>query len=130
MSAGIDWRAMVRHRFFYVPVALAILTAGWNAYVAAYDDGLIEGEVHDAAGKPIPGATVIFFERNFVNYQEKFRATTDAAGRFRFTDMQVHIGQLEARVEDGRRSERFQMNLWFRSQNVQLPPLVLGSPRA
>lgn len=129
MSGGIDWRAVVRHRFFYVPVALALLVAGWNGYVAANDDGLIEGVVRDAAGAPVAGATVVFFERNFVNYQEKLRATTDARGAYRFTGMQVHIGQLEARAEDGRRSERYQMNLWFRAQNTRLPPLVVTAPR-
>lgn len=126
----MNWRAILRHRFFYVPVGLAIVVGAWNIHVAANDDGIVEGEVRDAAGAPVAGATVIFFERNFINYQEKLRATTDARGAYRFEGLQVHIGQLEARLEDGRRSERFQMQLWFRAQNVRLQPLVVQAPRS
>lgn len=125
----MNWSVVLRHRFVYVPAVLAVLVGAWNLYVAANDDGIIEGEVRDARGAPVAGATVIFFERNFVNYQEKQRATTDARGAYRFTDLAVHVGQLEARAEDGRRSERYQLQLWFRAQNTRLPPLVVGTPR-
>ena len=76
----------------------------WNVYIAFNDHGIIEGEVRDKAGAPVAGATVIFFERNFIYYEEKQRATTDAQGAYRFTDMKTHIGQLEARTSDGRKS--------------------------
>ena len=65
--------------------------------------------------------SVVFFERNFINYQAKQRVLTDAAGRYRFTDMQVHVGQLEAQTPDGRRSPRHQLRLWFRAQNTEVP---------
>ena len=45
----------------------------WNVYIAFNDHGIIEGEVRDRAGAPVAGATVIFFERNFVYYEEKQR---------------------------------------------------------
>jgi len=77
----------------------------------------------------VAGATVIFFERNFVYYQELRRTTTDARGAFRFDGMQVHVGQLEARTADGRHSERRQMRLWFRAQNTEIAPLILNVPR-
>lgn len=125
MSAGMDWRRALRHRFVVVPAALAALVAGWNVYVSLHDDGIIAGTVHDRAGRPVAGATVVFYERNFVNYQEKQRATTDASGAYRFTDMRVHVGQLEAQLADGRRSARHQLRLWFRAQNVEVPPLVV-----
>ena len=102
----------------------------WNVYIAFNDDGIIEGEVRDGAGAPVAGATVIFFERNFIYYQEKQRTTTDAQGAYRFTDMQIHIGQLEARTADGRQSERRQLRLWFRAQNTEVAPLVVETPRA
>ena len=121
-------RAVLRHRFVWVPLALAIVVAAWNIHVSLDADGVIEGVVRDAAGRPIAGADVLFFERNFVNYQEKERATTDAAGAYRFTGMQVHIGQLEARAPDGRRSERRQLRLWFRAQHARAEPLVLRAP--
>lgn len=128
MNAASGWRAVLRHRFFYVPAGLAVVILAWNLHVAANAGGLIEGEVRDAAGAPVAGATVIFFERNFVNYQEQSRATTDAQGAYRFSGMQVHVGQLEARMPDGRRSARHQLQLWFRAQNTRVPPLVVAMP--
>ena len=121
----MNWRAIVTHRFFYVPAALVVAVAAWNVWVATHADGVIEGTVRDAAGRPVAGADVIFFERNFVNYQEKVRARTDADGAYRFADMQVHVGQLEARAPDGRRSQRLQLRLWFRAQHTRADPLVL-----
>ena len=122
----MNWRAALAHRFVYVPLALVVLAAAWNLHVALTADGVIEGIVRDAAGRPVAGAEVIFFERNFVNYQEKLRATTDVSGAYRFDFMQVHIGQLEARAPDGGRSQRQQLRLWFRAQHTRAEPLVLG----
>jgi len=123
------WRALT-HRFVAVPLALLVLAMAWNAYIAFNDHGIIEGEVRDKAGAPVAGATVIFFERNFIYYEEKQRATTDAQGVYRFTDMKTHIGQLEARTNDGRKSERRQLRLWFRSQDTEVAPLIVEAPRA
>jgi len=125
----MSWRRILGHRFVAVPLALALLVAGWNTYIAFNNGGIIEGEVRDRAGAPVAGATVIFFERNFVYYQELRRTTTDARGAFRFDGMQVHVGQLEARTADGRHSERRQMRLWFRAQNTEIAPLILNVPR-
>ena len=108
--------------------AVARWSPRWNIYIAFNDGGIIEGEVRDRAGAPVPGATVIFFERNFVNYQEKQRTTTDARGVYRFDSMQVHVGQLEARTADGRHSERRQLRLWFRAQNADMTPLIVDAP--
>lgn len=128
MSGGPAWRSILCHRFFYVPATLAVLIAAWNIHVAANSGGLIAGEVRDARGAPVAGATVIFFERNFINYQEQSRTTTDARGAYRFTGMQVHVGQLEAQLADGRKSARHQLQLWFRGQDTRVAPLVVASP--
>jgi len=125
----MSWRRVLGHRFVAVPLALALLVAGWNTYIAFNNGGIIEGEVRDRAGAPVAGATVIFFERNFVYYQELRRTTTDARGAFRFDGMQVHVGQLEARTADGRHSDRRQMRLWFRAQNAEIAPLIVDAPR-
>ena len=125
----MNWRRLLMHRFFVVPLAVALLVAGWNIYIAFNDGGIIEGQVRDRAGAPVPGATVIFFERNFVYYQEKQRTVTDAHGAYRFDGMRVHVGQLEARTGDGRQSDRRQLRLWFRAQNTEVTPLIVGAPR-
>jgi hypothetical protein len=124
----MNWRRLLTHRFFVVPLVVALLVAGWNIYIAFNDGGIIEGEVRDRAGAPVPGATVIFFERNFIYYQEKQRTATDARGVYRFDGMQVHVGQLEARTKDGRQSERRQLRLWFRAQNAEVAPLIVDAP--
>jgi hypothetical protein len=124
----MSWRILT-HRFVAVPLALALLVVGWNVYIAFNDDGVIKGEVVDRRGIPVPGATVIFFERNFIYYQEKERTTTDAKGNYRFAGLQVHVGQLEAQAPDGRHSERRQLRLWFRAQNTEVAPLMIDQPR-
>jgi len=124
----MSWRRILSHRFVAVPLALALLITGWNIYIAFNAGGIIEGQVRDRAGAPVPGATVIFFERNFVYYQEKQRTTTDARGVYRFDGMQGHVGQLEARAADGRHSERRQLRLWFRAQNADMAPLIVDAP--
>jgi hypothetical protein len=124
----MSWRSVLRHRFVAVPLAVTLLVAGWNIYIAFNNGGIIEGQVRDRSGAPVLGATVIFFERNFVYYQELRRTTTDAQGAFRFDGMQVHVGQLEARTVDGRHSERRQLRLWFRAQNAEMAPLIVDAP--
>ena len=129
MNWGMRWRALT-HRFVAVPLALLAIAVAWNVYIAFNDHGIIEGEVMDRTGAPVTGATVVFFERNFIYYEEKQRAVTDAKGHYRFTDMKTHIGQLEARTADGRKSERRQLRLWFRSQDTEVAPLIVEAPRA
>lgn len=120
----MSWR-LLRHRFVAVPLALVAVVLAWNVYIAFNDNGILEGQVRDRTGVPVAGATVIFFERNFIYYQEKVRTTTDAKGDFRFTGLQVHVGQLEAMTGDGRRSDRRQLRLWFRAQDTEVAPLIV-----
>lgn len=115
------------HRFVLVPLVLAVVVGLWNVYVALHAGGVIQGEVRDAAGRPVGGATVVFFERNMINYEERLRTQTDAQGFYRFDGMNVHVGQLEARTADGRHSPRQQLRLWFRAQDVRADPLVVAA---
>ena len=121
----MSWRRVLPHRFVAVPLVLAILVAGWNLHVALNNDGTIQGVVRDRAGAAVPDATVIFFQRNAIYFEERQRTTTDAQGAYRFTDMRFHIGQLEARTQDGRQSARHLLRLWFRAQNTAVEPLVV-----
>lgn len=125
----MSWLAILRHRFVAVPLGLFVVALGWNIYVGMNDGGIIAGTVVDTSGRPIAGARVVFFERSMLNYVEQRSVTTDAQGAWRFDGMAVHIGQIEARLPDGRSSERRQLRLWFRAQNTWLAPLVVDGHR-
>jgi hypothetical protein len=113
-------------RWVIAPLVIAGLVLAWNGYVALNDGGLVEGQVVDASGRPVPDATVILLERHFVMHNERQRTRTDSAGRFRFASNDNHSLQLEAETAALGRSERRVVRLWFRAQNVTLAePLQL-----
>ena len=107
-------------RWFVVPVALATAIGLWNAYVVLHAHGSVEGRVVDAAGRPVAGATVVLLERSFVTHSEKARTTSSAGGLFRFDDNRNHSLQLEAEATGAGKSERLDVRLWFRAQDVRL----------
>jgi hypothetical protein len=107
-------------RWVVLPLAIAGATLAWNGYVALNDGGVVEGQVVDANGRPVPDATVILLERHFVMHNERQRTRTDGAGRFRFAENDNHSLQLEAESASLGRSERRVIRLWFRAQNVRL----------
>ncbi len=122
----MNWRGALLNRFVIVPLILVAVTAAWNVYISFHDDGIVAGEVRDAAGAPVANAVVILYDRNFVTYRESQRTRSDAAGRFRFDNNNTHLGQIEAQTADGLHSERRPIRLWFRAQNFVLDsPLVL-----
>jgi hypothetical protein len=107
-------------RWIVVPAAIAALVLAWNGYVVLNNGGIVDGRVVDGTGRPVPGATVILLERNFVTHDERRRTRTDAAGRFHFEGNDNHSLQLEAEAPALGRSERRAVRLWFRAQNVTL----------
>ena len=126
----MNMRTWLASRWVIVPGGMLVATLGWLAYVGAHDHGLIEGRVVDAAGKPVAGASVILFERGFVTHQERGRATSDAAGTFRFTDNRSHSVQLEATLPALGRTDRRIVRLWFAAQDTTLEqPLQFPAPK-
>jgi len=109
-----------KSRWVVAPLVIAGATLAWNGYVALNDGGVVEGQVVDANGRPVPDATVILLERHFVMHNERQRTRTDGAGHFRFAGNDNHSLQLEAESALLGRSERRVMRLWFRAQNVRL----------
>ena len=107
-------------RWVIVPLVILTLVLAWNGYVALNDGGAVEGRVVDASGRPVPDATVVLFDRNFVMHNERQRTRTDEAGRFHFAGNDNHSLQLEAETARLGRSERRVVRLWFRAQNVRL----------
>jgi hypothetical protein len=117
---------MLRSRWVVVPGLLALLIGAWNLHVALNNNGVIEGRVVDASGRAIAGATVTLFNRSFITSEPRGRATTDADGRFRFTDNASHAVALQATAETFAPGPRTTLRLWFRAQDTTLrTPLVL-----
>jgi hypothetical protein len=107
-------------RWLIAPLVITALVLAWNGYVALNDGGLVEGQVVDASGRPVPDATIMLLERHFVMHNERQRTRTDREGRFRFAGNDNHSLQLEAETASLGRSERRVVRLWFRAQNVTL----------
>jgi len=117
-------------RWFIVPAVFAALTAGWLAYVGAHANGVVEGRVVDAAGRPVAGAVVVMYERGFVTHEQRGRATTGADGAFRFTDNRSHSIQFEAEAPGLGRTDRRVLRLWFAAQDARLDePLRFPAPK-
>jgi Carboxypeptidase regulatory-like domain len=122
----MNWRRAVSSRFVVVPAVIVVTVVAWNFYVAQHDHGVLQGQVVDAAGHPVGGATVILFAHDFVTQVEKARTHTDAAGGFRFDNNDSHLVQLQAQ-DGGATSPRITIRLWFRAQDRVLgAPLRLG----
>jgi len=130
MSAGSGIASWLGSRWVIIPAAMLAVTLGWLAYVNSHNHGLVEGRVVDAAGRPVAGAAVRLYERGFVTHEERGRATTDAEGRFRFTDNRSHSIQLEAEAPGLGRSNRRILRLWFAAQDAEIPePLQFPAPK-
>ena len=122
------WPGWLTSRWIVVPGAIAALVLIWNLYVARHDDGLIEGRVVTAEGRPAAGATVVLLEQNVTTFSERARTVSDEAGRFRFTGNRSHHPQLFAEKAGLGRSARFDLRLWFQGQNTALEaPLTLSA---
>ena len=122
------WRQVLGSRFVVVPAALAAIVLAWNIYVTLNAHGIVAGEVVNAAGRPVAGATVTLYRLNFITEVEAGQTRTDARGRFRFTDNHSHLIELQA-VEGKRTSPRVTVRLWFRAQDRALgkPLRIAGS---
>jgi hypothetical protein len=111
---------MILNRWIIVPVVLAIAIGAWNLYVTQHDTGIILGQVVDAGGAPVEGATVQLWVLNFTTYNDRARAVTNAAGVFRFEGNDSHVIQLGADKQGVGSAPRRPVRLWFRAQELHL----------
>jgi carboxypeptidase family protein len=122
------WRKLVLNRFVLVLGVIAVAVLVWNVYVSTHNHGRVSGQVLDANGRPVPGATVVLWVLNFTTYVEKTRVTTDANGRFLITDNDSHNIRLAAEKAGAGRSARVPVRLYFRAEDIDLSePLVLSA---
>ena len=120
------WRRLLINRFVLVPATIALAVLLWNAYVSTHNHGVVSGRVVDAAGRPVPDATVVLWVLNFTTYVEKTRVTTDSAGRFVITTNDSHNIRLAAEKPGVGHSSRVPVRLYFRAQDIDLrKPLTL-----
>jgi hypothetical protein len=114
------WPRLLRNRFVVVPALLLALTAGWNAWVATHDHGIVAGRVLDASGAPVEGAEVKLWVFNFATFVVKASTTTRADGSFRFENNPSHNIQVSAEKPGLGRSARISVRLYFRSEDIRL----------
>lgn len=107
---------------------IAAVTLAWNAYVAAHDDGILEGRVVDVDGAPVAGAKVVLNEQTIVSLSPIAETVTDAAGAFRFEKHDRHALVLTAEKPELGQSPRVPVRLYFRNQNREMDePIVIGA---
>jgi hypothetical protein len=112
--------AVLGHRYVVVLGAAAVLAAGWNAWVALHDDGIVRGRVVTADGRPAAGATVSFWERTLTTLERRAATETGADGRFQFSGQAAHHFGLQAEKPGHGASPRTLYRRWFRGQNLVL----------
>lgn len=122
MKREAGYATWLASRWFIVPGLMVVSTLAWLVYVNGHNHGVVEGRVVDASGRPVPGATVVMYERGFVTHEQRGRATTGADGAFRFTDNRSHSIQLEADAPGLGRTDRRVVRLWFAAQDAKVDP--------
>ena len=106
---------------------IAAIVIGWNLYVQAHDDGVLVGQVVDANGTPVAGATVVLSEQTITSLSPIAETVTDEAGGFRFEGHDRHALVLTAEKAALGQSPRVDVRLYFRNQNrVMGTPIVIG----
>ena len=123
-------RAWIFNRFVITFGGFAVLVVVWNIYISFNNDGRISGAVIGPDGAPVAGATVTLSERTLLVARPLGSVTTDSAGRFTFTDHDLHRLYLEAEKNDVGRAGPREFRLYFKGQNMTLDaPLQLVPAR-
>ncbi len=119
-AAGGVGQGFLASRYVLLLGVLALSVAGWNAYVALHDDGIVEGRVVGPDGRPVAGVRVTLSERTLTTLEPRATVDTDAGGVFRFMGQPAHHFALEARTDGSGAAPRTLHRRWFRGQNLRL----------
>lgn len=120
----MNWQPLIRNRFTLTFGIIAVVILVWNIYVASNNGGRLEGRVVDADGAPVADAIVVLARKTVASVETIAETETDADGRYHFDRHGQYFLVLTARSAAGE-SERRMIPLWFRNQNIDVPPLVL-----
>ena len=122
------WKGWLVNRVTITFGLIAVVVVAWNLYVRAHDDGILEGRVVDADGRPVEGAKVVLSERTIVSLAPIAETVTDRDGGFRFNGHDRHALVLTVEKPELGQSGRIEVRLYFRNQNRRLrSPVVLGA---
>ena len=109
-------RQMLINRVTITFAVILALIVGWNAYVAANNDGVLTGQVVDSGGRAVGGAKVTITARTVAHDLEIGSIVSGDDGVFRFEKHGV-----------GKSAPRH-IRLYFRNQDFALEtPLVLST---
>jgi len=118
-------RTLLLNRFALTLGGILGLALFWNIYVAANNDGLLYGQIVDANGTPIAGASVKVVGRKLTLSAPFGETTTDDEGRFSFEGVDEYSFVVSAKLDDASSQGRL-VRLWFKGQNYSVsPPIVL-----
>jgi hypothetical protein len=134
MSVGKSlWNIIRRNKGIIIFLSLVGASiAVWSIYVAANDDGIIEGRVVDQNGNGIAEAKVLLQKKGYDILDEPIVTTTDENGYFRYEDTPMLEFVISAEKEGYRaEGERVSYHRYFMYHNYELPsPIQLVKEQA
>jgi len=121
-------RQMLINRVTITFAVILTLIVGWNAYVAANNDGVLTGQVVDSGGRAVGGAKVTITARTVAHDLEIGSIVSGDDGVFRFEKHGQYNLVLTAEKDGVGKSAPRHIRLYFRNQDFALEtPLVLST---
>jgi hypothetical protein len=82
----VTLRKLLFNRFTLLVIVILLASTGVTGFVAANDDGVVEGRVVDHGGEPVEGARVVLRDIPLQGVVKTTSTTTGPDGRFEFAN--------------------------------------------